>query len=244
MRTLRRHTRRVTAPPSKFRSAPIATSLIADFDPSWGVTGTTSVASWASRVGGVTVDQASAPNRPAISTINGVTALAFTGVEYVFGGASIATAMSGTLPWTAYYIGQLTNPATAGNKTSFASSNTTTHYVYCMAQATTGVDGVPRGDPTQTFSAGTEALTSSPFDHAVVYDGSTVATFVNGVASAASANARAPVCTAFSIGTLLISSSTSQSWVGRIGRMLIYGAAHDAGQIAATRAWLRAYYRL
>ncbi len=239
----RRALRRSLAQKATVVPPPVTTGLLADFDASTGVVGTSAVSSWTSREG-VVLTQANGAQQPSTGTLNGYPAISFANTAgQHLAGATLATALDGADTFTVYHIGQLATLA-GGNKTPWGSSNTNDQYNYALFQGTNGNDGLVRGDPTQTATLSTSSPGTAVYDHVASYDGANATTYINGAAAASGANARAPTCTMFSVGTLLLSGTTSQTYQGVIGRLLVFNTVHDASQRLAVRTWLRARFGL
>ena len=233
----------------------LISGLLADYDPSLlaNITkdGSNKVSSFTSRVSGYNVAQATAGLQPVWSatSVNGFPGITYDGVDDLLDGASgLAGAISGSAPYTAYYVGKMTTAGVASFMTTWSAGKTSdnTQWIQEYKDATPDRSNYGRSASTFTTHNGTQLLTTAAYDHVGIFTGTAYTSYVNGTLSVnAGANTKAPAALdRISFGGLAYGATMIQPFAGTFGRWLIYSSAHTAAEIATVRAFLRYLYAI
>lgn len=172
--------------------------------------------------------QATGANQPVTNTrtINSLNVLDFNGTTHLLSSPSFVQAQ----PITAFVVCQL-DVAAAVIREALGSA----------APSGDSPALYQKSDTTFAYYAGAEvsmatASDTNPHVLAAVFSGASSVGYLDGVQKATSSPGTAGFSTGFAMGA---SSAPSAFWDGRIGELLIYPSAFDAGTIASASAYLR-----
>jgi hypothetical protein len=160
--------------------------------------------------------------------------------------STFAPLLDGSQSFTFYHV--VDRDSTAAQHNLFATSDAVGAAGDCMHW---GALSGANGDYFVRIDGGASTVNTSAVVYptglsveTLVFNGTTVSTWFNGVPFlVAAANTRVLAAqTRAAIGALVLGSTYSLFWNGKLGKQLCYLAAHDATQLAAVETWLRSFY--